>query len=310
MHRSHRVDRSAASGATRLDRALLANWPLPVDEHGDKHSRGTVLVIGGSPRTPGAVLLAGEAALRMGAGRLQIATVATVATAVAVAMPESMVIPLAVDADGRIPSSAIRTSLGDPLAHADAVLLGPGLQRGSDADALLAMVVECCSDDARIVVDAEAIQSVGRDTMLTARIAGRLALTPNRAELDAVAERLRTGNDPQLELDDDTIAAAAHLTGGVITSFGEIAAPDGRRWATAPATPGLGTSGSGDVLAGLAVGACARTRDVAHAMCWATFVHEDAGNRLSDRIGRLSFIARDLLAEAPASIAAVEAHPT
>ena len=57
-----------------LDAALLRAWPMPVRQGGDKFARGTAVVVGGSPRTPGAVRLAGEAALRMGAGRLQIAT--------------------------------------------------------------------------------------------------------------------------------------------------------------------------------------------------------------------------------------------
>ena len=45
-----------------LDRALLADWPLPGDD-GDKNDRGTVLVVGGSAETPGAAILAGTAAL-------------------------------------------------------------------------------------------------------------------------------------------------------------------------------------------------------------------------------------------------------
>src|SRR4051812_5345643 len=49
--------------------ALLRAWPLPLDPDGDKHSRGSVLVIGGSARTAGAVLLSAIAALRAGAGR-------------------------------------------------------------------------------------------------------------------------------------------------------------------------------------------------------------------------------------------------
>ena len=307
MHRSHRVDRAGMNGSVHLDQAMLAEWQLPVDEHGDKHSRGTVLIIGGSPFTPGAVLLAGEAALRMGAGRLQIATAAPAATAIAVAMPEAMVIPLPVDDDGHVTVDGARTALADHLGRADAVLLGSGLQRGTDVDGLVAVVVDSCAANARIVIDAEAIPCVGcDDQLISSQLAGRLALTPNRGELEAVAERLRNRNDPVIDLGDDTIAAVAHHIGGVVTSFGEIVAPDGRRWLTPPATPGLGTSGSGDVLAGLSVGACARTTDVAQAMCWATFTHELAGNRLSERGGRLSFIARDLIAEVPAALATVE----
>src|SRR4051794_3431087 len=71
----------------------LADWPLPGnDDVHSKHDRGTVLVIGGSTQTPGSVLLAGLAALRAGAGRLQIATTVETASALATLAPESRVI--------------------------------------------------------------------------------------------------------------------------------------------------------------------------------------------------------------------------
>jgi len=75
---------------------VAGRWPLPeIDEATGKLGRGTVLIIGGSNETPGSVLLAGVAALRAGAGRLQIATAAGVAPAVAVGVPESRVLALA-----------------------------------------------------------------------------------------------------------------------------------------------------------------------------------------------------------------------
>ena len=72
---------------------LLRDWPLP-DPQGDKESRGTVLVVGGSRFTPGGVLLAGVAALRAGAGRLQLAVTGSTATALSIAVPEAKVVGL------------------------------------------------------------------------------------------------------------------------------------------------------------------------------------------------------------------------
>ncbi|HEY4608503.1 MAG TPA: NAD(P)H-hydrate dehydratase, partial [Ilumatobacteraceae bacterium] len=67
---------------------------MPDVTNADKYGRGTVLVIGGSPSTPGGVILAGLGALRMGAGRLQIATADAVAGQVGIAVPEAMVLGL------------------------------------------------------------------------------------------------------------------------------------------------------------------------------------------------------------------------
>src|SRR5437763_13732423 len=78
---------------------LLRGWPLPrADDGADvgrgKESRGRVLVAGGSIEVPGAIVLAGVAALRAGAGQLQIATCRDVAPSVAVDVPEARVIGL------------------------------------------------------------------------------------------------------------------------------------------------------------------------------------------------------------------------
>ena len=63
---------------------LLRSWPLP-DPGSDKEARGLVVVVGGNRSTPGAVVLAGESALRVGGGKLQVVTAASVAVAVATA---------------------------------------------------------------------------------------------------------------------------------------------------------------------------------------------------------------------------------
>src|ERR1700712_4987888 len=85
--------------------AMLRQWPLP--EPGDsKYGRGQVLVVGGARGTPGAVLLAGLAALRVGAGRLSLAVARSVAGMLAVAVPEAGVVGL--------PENAAGSGLGAP----------------------------------------------------------------------------------------------------------------------------------------------------------------------------------------------------
>ena len=82
---------------------LLRSWaPHEPADGGDKHDRGTVAVVGGGTSTPGAVLLAGLAALRVGAGRLQVVTVDTTSVALAVALPEAMVSGLPADEHGSL----------------------------------------------------------------------------------------------------------------------------------------------------------------------------------------------------------------
>jgi ADP-dependent NAD(P)H-hydrate dehydratase len=78
------------SEPARLDADLLRSFPLPhLSEDGDKEDRGRVLIIGGSREVPGAAILAGMAAMRAGAGKLQVATEDMVAVPVAIAVPEA-----------------------------------------------------------------------------------------------------------------------------------------------------------------------------------------------------------------------------
>ncbi len=274
-----------------LDLEALARWPMPTDEAGDKYSRGTVVVIGGSANTPGATILSGTAALKMGAGRLQIATDASVTTATAVAMPEALVQPF-----------------GDPsrellerIAAAQCILVGSGLTDAHVATRMVRVTLERASPEAVVVIDANALDVLASlERSLLEPLVGRLVLTPNRQELAMLLSAFdhRAGDDGD---ESDDVAAAAQLTGAVVTSFRDVAAPDGRRWRTDAGNPGLGTSGSGDVLAGLVAGVAARTGDAAQAACWGSLAHQLAGERLGRRAGQLGFLARELIDEvAPA----------
>ncbi|HEY0519792.1 MAG TPA: NAD(P)H-hydrate dehydratase [Ilumatobacteraceae bacterium] len=299
MHLSPRADEVAAPVA--LDAALLHSWPLPIDEHGDKTTRGTVLVIAGSTTTAGAALLAGVAALRMGAGRLQIATVAPIAMGLSIAIPEALVLPITVDDQNHLVAADAASTLAEPIARAQAILVGPGMTDPAAVAVIVDAIARHMAPDGVLVADAAALAAIATiERDIVDGLGGRLVLTPNREELQRLVDGLGLGRQ------DDQPGCAAERLGAVVTCFGEIASFDGRRWHAEPATPGLGTSGSGDVLAGLAAGAAARCGDGAQAACWGTYVHAVAGNRLSERLGTMSFIARELLDEVPHVLATLD----
>ena len=85
------------------------------------------MVIAGSREMPGAVILAVNAALNAGAGKLTVATLASVARLVATAIPEARVIELAETDAGGIDRSAVQP-VRDLVSRTDAVLIGPGMQ--------------------------------------------------------------------------------------------------------------------------------------------------------------------------------------
>lgn len=277
--------------AELLTPALLRSWQVSRDAEG-KDDRGTVLVVGGARRTPGAAILTGRTALRAGAGRLTLAVAESAAVASAVGLPECGAVGLP-ENGLRIDGAAAAEALGTDLAGADVVVVGPGLDNAEDTAELLRGLVPGIADAASVILDAYALGVLPGLPELHAALSGRLVLTPNRAE----AARL-LGE----ETVDDAGAGAVEIArryGAVVTSRGRITAPDGRAWEVPAGNPGLATSGSGDVLAGAVAGFLARGASPEQAACWGTYLHATAGDRLSSAKGPMSFLASELLEAMP-----------
>ncbi|MET9299095.1 MULTISPECIES: NAD(P)H-hydrate dehydratase [Micromonospora] len=277
--------------------ALLRDWALPVPT-GGKEARGTVLVVGGSRFTPGAVLLAGVAALRAGAGVLQLAAAESTAASLSIQVPEALVIGLPETGDG-----AVRGDPGDLLrglvTEADVVAVGPGLTDIEATGELLRLVLDAAGRETALVLDAYALGALSHAPELLAGSGRKAVLTPNLTEA-----RHLLGRDPGDDLDAEAVELAGRYD-AVVSLYGHIATPDGRAWREESGDAGLGTSGSGDVRAGLLAGLLSRGADPAQAACWAAFAHAVSGQRLVPRYGRIGFLARELLDEIPYTIATV-----
>lgn len=280
---------------------VLRNWRLP-EPSGGKNARGSILVIGGSTETLGAVLLAAVASMRAGAGKLQVATVASMAPHVATALPEALVRALPETDGGAIAPEAADT-VRDLAEAADAVLMGPGM---ADKEATQGFGERLLPHlHGPLALDALGLATVTAEESCVHHLEGRVVLTPNPTE---AAYALHVEED---DVDDDPAAAAADLAGraravvglGGATSW--IAAPDGRLWWDESGNAGLGVSGSGDVRAGITGGLLARGADPAQAALWAAWLHGRAGERLASSVGRLGFLARELPGEVPAALAEV-----
>ncbi|MEU4558293.1 NAD(P)H-hydrate dehydratase [Actinoplanes sp. NPDC023936] len=268
---------------------LLQEWALP-DPQGDKESRGTVLVVGGARRTPGAVLLAGVAALRAGAGKLQLAVAAASAVALSIAVPEALVIGLSETGEAG-------DEVLELVGSADVVLLGPGLDDIDHTIRLMRSVLGKAGEDTAVVLDAYALGALSKDPELVRQ--RRVVLTPNITEAGHLLGR---------EPGDDLAGAARELAGryrAVVSLYGHVADPDGGSWREESGDTGLGTSGSGDVRAGIVAGLLGRGADPAQAACWAAYAHAMSGRRLVPRHGRVGFLARELVDEVAYTIATV-----
>ena len=291
--------------ALAVDTALLRGWPLPQpDPDGDKETRGRVLVIAGSREMPGAALLAATGALRAGAGRLTVATAASVAPGVALALPEARVIALPESPEGGILADGIG-ALDDSLRETQAVLLGPGLQDEAATQAFVQALLPRCGD-AAVVLDALAMNVVDgaprfdRPVLLTPH-AGEMARLTGAAKATILEDAERACGDAAARWNAVVALKGAHTW---------IATPQGQAWHHDGGTVGLGTSGSGDTLAGLIAGLAARGAPLAQAAVWGVALHARAGEALADRRGPLGFLAGEIAAEVPALMHALGAIDT
>jgi ADP-dependent NAD(P)H-hydrate dehydratase len=278
---------------------LLRGWALPEPE-GGKNARGSILVIGGSAETLGAVLLAAEGAMRAGAGKLQVATVASVAPFAAAAMPEALVRALPETDAGGISADAADT-VRDLAVEASAVLIGPGM---ADTEVTQEFGKRLLPDlRGPLALDALALACVTADVACLHHLRGRVVLTPNPTE---IARALHV-DDAAIEADPAgaalDLAEQAQAVVGLGGSTSWIATPDGQLWRDDSGGAGLGVSGSGDVRAGITGGLLARGAEPAQAAVWAAFLHGRAGERLADSIGRQGFLAREIPPEVPRALA-------
>ncbi len=296
------VDAQADGKALGITPGRLRRWPLPQpDEAGDKEGRGRVLVVGGAPELAGAILLAATAALRAGAGKLQIATPESIALAIAVAVPEALVVALPQARSGGIDLKAADTILG-LAAGTQATLIGPGMVDESATHALLERVLPRL-EAATLILDATALTCGCETAHALHDFSGGAVLTPHVGEMAGLL-----GIDKAAVSDDPLGIArrAARELGAIVALKGaetQIAAPDGTAYVNRTGNVGLATSGSGDTLAGIVAGLAARGASPLQAAVWGVYLHGAAGDRLAERVGQLGFLARELLDEVPALMA-------
>ncbi|HYF43422.1 MAG TPA: NAD(P)H-hydrate dehydratase [Ramlibacter sp.] len=286
-----------ASTARTIDPTSLRGWPLPaLDDTADKEARGRIVLVAGSREIPGAAVLAAAAALRVGAGKLAIATGASVAQQMAFAMPEARVIALPETAAGGFDVAGAGLLEG-VLQRAQAAVIGPGLMDNPATRAFVAAVLPWLRETP-VVLDALAMDVVADRE----RFEQPVLLTPHAGEMAHL-----TGATKEAVLQDPASAAleAARRWNAVVAVKGPrtvIAAPDGRLWQHEGGNCGLATSGSGDTLAGAIGGLAARGAELTQACAWGVVLHAQAGEQLAARLGPVGYLAREIPAEMLAAL--------
>lgn len=291
-----------------IDRHWLAARPLPVpDKAGDKDERGRVLIAGGAEFVPGALRLTGEAVLRSGAGKVQLATVRSAALSVGVLIPEAAMIALPADADGEIAAEAADI-LAERLSHCDTLILGPGMSISDRTDQLVAKLLAVSDPGKTVVLDAAALTSARNLAAIVSRHNGRVIMTPHHGEMAHLAgvERSAVDGDPCAYA-----VETARRFNAVVLLKGKsslLVDPAGNILLHEGGCAGLGTGGSGDVLAGIIGGLAARGAAPILAAAWGAWLHGRAGEILAGSVGEIGFLARELLPLIPSLLSEPESN--
>jgi hydroxyethylthiazole kinase-like uncharacterized protein yjeF len=274
----------------KLGQTALRAHPLPRVVDGDKETKGRILIVAGSRDVPGAALLAATGAMRAGAGKLRIATVESAANLIGVAMPEAMVVGLPEAADGGFAPSAAKRVL-ELAKQVDAVVAGPGVKRNRCCGR---MSEKLFAGEAALALDVALLETLKPPE---AKRKSPAILLPNAEELGALLDCREE------EVQQDPIGCgrrAAQRYRAIVLVKGvtsHVVTPDGDSWTYDGGAPGLGVSGSGDVLAGVVGGLLARGAEPLNALLWAAWLHGEAGTKLAKTIGPIGFLAREIAGE-------------
>ena len=242
----------------------------------DKRVRGVVLVVGGAIGTAGAAAMSAGGAVRAGAGLVTVATPESVREEVASHDPAIMTRGLPA-VDGGL-AAAAQDELDAMVDRADVVVAGPGL---GTTDGVCHVVGALRARAPRLVLDADALNVHRDDPSALADHAGELVLTPHDREL----ARIHPAGDDAIANRSTSVPELARQLNATVLSKGPstmIAAPDGRVWLTPTGGPGLGSGGTGDVLAGVVAAAIAKADDVPLAVAQAAWWHGLAGDLAAD----------------------------
>lgn len=264
-----------AAPVQRFDAQNLAQWLMPRRPTAHKGDHGRLVLIGGDVGTSGAIRMAGEAALRAGAGLVRVLTRAENRQAMLIARPELMVHELTPQ------------SLDDSLAWADVVVIGPGLGQGEWGKHALERVIRC---DKPALWDADALNL--------------LAIAPdtrhNRVITPHPGEAARLLNCSIQEIESDRLLSASRLVaryGGcvVLKGAGTLVATQRHMAIVDVGNPGMASGGMGDVLSGIIGALLAQGLTIYDAASAGCVAHGAAADSLASRYGTRGMLAMDLL---------------
>lgn len=268
------------------------------DPEGHKGTFGKVYCLCGAVGYTGAPVLAASAAVRSGSGLVFLGVPKDIWPIVAVKCDSAMPSPLP-SQQGKL-ALAAEDAVRAQIDGCDAVLIGCGMGRSEESDALTRRLIDM---DKPLVLDADGINALaGHIDTLSCRRGCVTVLTPHDGEL------ARIGGDMTAPREAAAAAFAADY-GVYLIRKGHrtvAAAPDGRLAVNTTGNDGMAKGGSGDVLTGLLTGLLAQGMEPFDACCAAVWIHGRAGDMAAEEKGRRGMTPADMIEKLPYALKEVE----
>ncbi|MBI5233242.1 MAG: NAD(P)H-hydrate dehydratase [Deltaproteobacteria bacterium] len=269
--------------------------PRARDAH--KGSFGHVLVIGGSRGKSGAPYMAAMSAIRSGAGLATIALPEGLNPIMEAKTTEVMTLPLPETSGGTLGDMS-HEGFRTAAENKDAIVIGPGLGDTEDTRRFVKKVLNgtACIP---LVIDADALNAIGKDVSILKDVKCHVVLTPHPGEM------ARLLGVKTADVQGDRIGSArtlARQTGAVVILKGAgtvIADKDGRVFINPAATPALATAGTGDILTGTIGAFLAQGLNALDSALVGVYLHGLAGEMIEKEKGVAGVIATDLLERLP-----------
>jgi len=266
--------------------------------HGHKGTHGKVLLVGGSIGMSGAIVLAGRAACRSGAGLVQIVVPEAIVETVDLGVIEATVWPVK---DYEVLTDNSWSLIEEKVRQANVCAVGPGLKQEESFLRVIENILK--ETDIPVILDADALNLISRNTSLLElrKGKGNLILTPHPGEM----ARLCGCTAGEVQANRLEIALSKSLEWGAIVVLKGagtiIASPDGRVFINTTGNAGLGSGGTGDVLTGSIAAWIAQGVPPLGAACLGVYLHGRAADILKEQYGLAGFVASEVADYLPKS---------
>lgn len=274
--------------------------PRQSDAH--KGNFGRLLILSGSLGKTGASILAGKAALKLGAGLVTIGTPQSCLPIVARGMAELMTEPLSETLKKTFSEEALDRSL-ELLQDKDALLLGPGISTHPSTAKLVKRLLPRI--EVPVVLDADALNVLAEEPEILKSLKKTAIVTPHPGEFARLLD-LSTKEVVEKKLELAPRFAEDYSVYLVLKGYRTlICTPDGKTYINPTGNPGMATAGSGDVLSGMIASMIIQEKDPLLATLAAVFVHGLSGDIGAQRVGEKALTAGKLITYLPTAIKAL-----